>query len=119
MDNEERTKCLDKKERMLRFLNSLYIPVGKRAEATSLIESIANHKLRDIEDEDAHDVGLKLLMILTTGKGKYETYQGWTIKRADIDNVGKTYASAYIYAPGERGRPQRIVKNSNKIAVIY
>lgn len=109
---------MDKKERMLRFINSLYIPVNKREDCARLIEFIANNPLRDIEADDAHDVGVKLLMIETRGKGQYETFDEWTIMRADFDAIGIKYASAYVYVPCGRGRPQRLYRNSNKIAVI-
>lgn len=109
---------MDKKERMLRFVNSLYVPVNKREDCAKMLEFMANNSLRDIEADDAHDVGVRLLIIETRGKGQYETFDAWSIMRADFDAIGTKYASAYVYVPCERGRPQRLYRNSNKIAVI-
>ena len=109
---------MEKKERMLQYLTNVYVPKVHADDYTKLIQFISEHRLFDITNLEEHKVGVDLLMIRTLGRGARETFQGWELVKADFDRVYSTYANAYIYVPGSRGTPQRVFRNSNKIAVV-
>lgn len=109
---------MEKKERMLRFLNSMYVPKAKTDDFVKMLEFMANHDLRDVEREDTDKVGVDVLVIDSAGRGKFETFHGWIILKADFDKVSSTYANVYLYQEGSRGKPRRVFRESNKFAVI-
>jgi len=110
---------MEKKERMLKYLESIYVPKHHADDYTKLIQFISDHHLRDIEKADEYKTGVDMILIRTLGRGARETFQGWELVKADFDRVYSTYANAYIYVPGSRGTPQRVFRNSNKIAVVF
>lgn len=110
---------MDKRKAMLEAIQTLYIPKGLNETYVTLCGYIAKHDLSEINAEHANKTGVPLLIINVAGKGKWATFKGFDIARADFNHIGGTYAEAYIhYANEQRNEPRRLFVRSNLIAVI-
>lgn len=109
---------MEKKERMFAYLSTLYIPKDQVEEYSDCCQFIKRNDLRDVERFDEGKNGIDIIKINVRGKGKWASFAGYQILKADFNRIGDTYAEAYIYQDGYRGFPQRVFRQSSTFAII-
>lgn len=107
-----------KRERLMEFLKSLYVPKSELPKYQECLDFIESHELRDIEKSDERHAGLDLFMIKTAGRGKWASFKGFLLCKIDLNKVGEKYAEAYIYRPDIMGYPQRVLRASSTFAIV-
>lgn len=109
---------MDKKARLLTFLSTLYVPKGLTDDYSKCCDFIRSHDLRDVERYDEHKIGIDIISIKTSGKGKWASYAGFAILKSDFNRIGDKYAEAYVYQPGYHGFPQRVYREGSTFAIV-
>lgn len=107
------------KERLLNYLDNIYIPIGKREKVEELKKFIEPLTLRMPNSNDSHKSRYIVLLIETKGKGERETFAGYSVMYVDFDSIGEKYAIAYIYDDGGNGYVKRMyIKSIKNILII-
>lgn len=106
---------LTRKEKLLNFISSLYIPSGKREEKARLMRIVLENEYRAIEESDSGKMFRDCLIIETKGRGVYETFHGFKVCRVDIGAVGPTMADIAIFYDSTIATPQRVARGNIKI----
>lgn len=108
-----------KQRRMLAYLATLYVPKERIADYEECCHLVSRLDLRDVEPSDARKNAIPVLVLRIAGKGRLATYKGYSILRCDFNQVGNTYAEAYVYEQlGTTGLPQRVFRTGVTFAVI-
>ena len=111
---------MTRREELLAFLDSIYVPVKLREEVALLKRIIRENDYRGIEKEDENTIHEYTLVIDTVGKGSRETYSDFTICRVDVGAVGAQMADVAIYYKGNSymATPKRVSRKNIKINVL-
>ena len=109
---------MDKNLAMIKYLESLYVPVGMKENYDTCIKLVSSLFLRDIRESDEGRTAVPMLFIHTAGRGARSTFKGYGFARVDFNKVGQSYAEAFIKASDTAGYPQRLLNRSNRYAVI-
>ena len=100
---------------LLQFLESIYVPVSLMEKHAELLRIVNENDYRGIEKYDEGHVFMNALVILTKGRGKFESFQGYRITRVDVGRVGKEFADLAIFDGMNLASPVRIGKTNIKI----
>lgn len=111
---------MNRREELLNFLDSIYVPVPLREEVLILKRIIRENDYRAIEEKDAGTMHEHALIIETKGRGTRESYSSFLITRLDVGNVGAEMADVAIYTKGDSymAKPKRINRKNIKINVL-
>lgn len=98
------------------FMSNIYIPVSKTEDYHKIMKIIGENDYRSIQIEDSGKTFLDCLVIETKGRGKYETFQGYSIARIDIGEVTENMADIAIYPnDGTTVKPLKVKRGNIKI----
>ena len=106
------------KERLLDYLNNLYIPVSKKEQVERLKAFIDSVSLRMPNSRDAFKTHFTILTIRTKGKGNRRSFDTYGIQYVDFNSIGTKYALAYLYDENGEGKPIRMDITSIKNILI-
>lgn len=109
----------NRRNELLAYLQSLYIPKKKSEELRHLADLILKTDIRAIDKQDENTIHCNCLVILTRGKGTRESYSGYEITRIDIGKVSSTMASVAIFNnDSNRFDAKRIRRLNIKINIL-
>lgn len=107
-----------KEEKIKELLENLYIPKGKNEEKLSLLDFLKEVNVRSFNSSDNGKIDLPVLQIVTRGKGKYETFQNWKIRRCDSWNISNEYALIALYDEDGNAKPYKIALDNPRFAIV-
>ena len=112
---EKRSK--KKKEQLINFLSSIYIPGAKREEVKILLDRIQNETLGGIDKSYEHKTNVRFLLIETKGVASRETYLRHAFVDGMVGQVGKTFFDI-AYAENNKANILRLGVKSPKFAIV-
>lgn len=109
---------MEKNLAMIKYLETLYVPVGLRLAYDDCIKFLAQAKLRDIDKSDEGRNAVPMVLIHTAGRGVRTSFKGYGFARVDFNEIGNSYCEAVIKEADTAGYPCRLFNRSNRCAVI-
>ena len=101
---------LTRKQRVLAYVRSLYVPVGKRKSYDELVSWLEYYgNIASITKNDAYKTRYLILVIETKGHAPRASFSSWCIYRGDIFEVTDRSADVYLITGNdEKGVAKRI-----------